>query len=108
MDSSPKCEEVLKNCDPSLEFASTEDSEPLEFAPTEDSEPMQQGEFTLEEQDGSTNLNAVGETKCNNKFWLKVEILLVSVLIIGVWILLSLPFIFYQLPVSEVRINVAL
>ena len=61
-----------------------------------------------EEQDRSTNLNSMGGTKFKNKLWLKLEILLVSGLIIGVWIILSLPFIFYQLPTSEVRVSVAL
>ena len=42
-------------------------------------------------------------TKKNYKLWLKIEVALLSVLIIGVWSLLSLPIIFYYLPISEVR-----
>ena len=38
-----------------------------------------------------------------HKFWGKVEISLVCILIVIVWILLSLPVVFYHLPVEEVR-----
>ena len=43
------------------------------------------------------------KTKKNYKLWLKIEVTFLSVLIIGVWSLLSLPIMFYYLPISEVR-----
>ena len=41
-----------------------------------------------------------------NNLRLKVEIMIVSVIIVGVWILLSLPILFYHLPISVVTIEV--
>ena len=52
----------------------------------------------------SITLTSAEETGIwNYKLWLNIEVALLAVLIIGVWGLLSLPIIFYHLPISEVR-----
>ena len=40
----------------------------------------------------------------NYKLWLNFEVLIVVVLFVSVWSLMSLPIIFYHLPIPEVRI----
>ena len=53
----------------------------------------------------SFNLKYAEEIKRTNyKLLLNIEVTILCVLIIGVWILLSLPILFYHLPMSEVRL----
>ena len=54
-------------------------------------------------QDSSTNLQPTKDIGMRNyKFRLTLEVVMLCVLITGVWILLSLPILFYHLPPSEV------